>query len=551
VVHTDTSRPERSVDNGIVSASCRPGPAPTALGLRLRAVPPTRVTYSVGVLARLLTSALSGLSLWLAFPGYDLWPLAIAGAGGLALALCGVSVRRGLLIGLVGGLAFFVPLLSWSGIYVGALPWLSLATLSALYVAAFGAVTAYLQGGPDARVRPLAVALAWTVAELARATTPFGGFPWGRLGFSQADSPVLGLARWLGVPGVGFTVVLTGALLALAGQVLVRDRDLLRAGLYAVLAVVLVLSPLLVPRPADGEPVQVLGIQGNVPEVRLDFNAQRRAVLDNHVGTTLEAVERIEAGELPAPDLVVWPENASDIDPLRNADAATIIDDAVTRVDAPVVVGAVLREPGDNLSNVSMLYLPGEGPVQRYTKLRPVPFGEYIPYRSFFRSITETVDLVPRDFVAGTEVGVLQVPTDSGDLPLGVAICFEVVIDDVMRDTVLAGAEVVAVPTNNATFGFTDESVQQLAASRVKAVELGRSVVHISTVGVSGLVAPDGSVSHQTELFTQAIISGEVTRRTEITPAVRLGAWPDIAAAAALGLLVVLTGVQRRRETHR
>lgn len=510
---------------------------------------PTPVTYSVRVLARLLLSVLSGLSLWLAFPGYDLWPLALLGVGGLSLALCGVTFWRGVLVGLVAGWAFFVPLLSWSGIYVGELPWLSLATLSALYVAAFGGVTAYLQGaGPGATVRPLAVALAWTVAELARATTPFGGFPWGRLGFSQADSPVLGVARWLGVPGVGFVVVLAGALLALAVQVAVRDRALLRAGLYAVTAAALVLAPLLVPRPVDGPPVQVLGIQGNVPEMRLDFNAQRRAVLDNHVGTTLEAAERIAAGDLPQPDLVVWPENASDIDPLRNTDAAELIDQAVSAMDAPVVVGAVLREPADRLSNASLLYLPGQGPVQRYVKLRPVPFAEYIPYRSFFRAITETVDLVPRDFAPGTEVGLLQVPTADGVLPLGVAICFEVVIDDVMRDAVLAGAEVMAVPTNNATFGLTDESVQQLAASRVKAVELGRSVVHISTVGVSGLVAPDGSVTERTELFTQDVVSGEVARRTELTPAVRLGVWPDVVAVAGLSVLLLSTALRRRRD---
>lgn len=495
------------------------------------------------MLARLLLSLGSGLAIWLAFPSYDLWPAAILGAAGLSLALCGVSIARGTLLGLVAGLGCFVPLLSWSGVYVGALPWLSLATLSALYVAAFGGLTAYLQSSrAGTRVRPVAVALAWLAAEWLRATTPFGGFPWGRIGFSQADSPMLGLVRWVGVPGLGAAVVLAGALLALAGQLLVRRRAWRPAVAYGVLAAVLVLGPLAIPRPTDGDPVQVLGVQGNVPEMTLEFNAQRRAVLDNHVATTTAAAEQVAAGELATPDVVIWPENASDIDPLRNGDAAAVIEGALTGIDAPLVVGAVLREPADGLTNASLLYVPGEGLVDRYVKRRPVPFAEYIPYRGFFRAITPTVDLVPRDFVGGDEVGVLEVPLAGETLPLGIAICFEVVVDDVMRESVLAGAQVMAVPTNNATFGFTDESVQQLAASRVKAVELGRPVVHISTVGVSGLVSPDGSVSEQTGLFTRDVISGEVPRRTELTPAVRLGDWPSV---VGVGVLVVMVALRR------
>lgn len=505
------------------------------------------------MLARLALSVSSGLAIWLAFPAYDLWPAAILGAAGLSLALCGVGIARGALLGLVAGLACFVPLLSWSGIFVGALPWLALATLSALYVALFGALTAYLHGGGGAgRVRPLAVALAWLAAEWLRATTPFGGFPWGRIGFSQADSPMLGLVRWVGVPGLGAAVVLTGALLALTGQEVARRRRWRPALAYAALAALLLTGPLAITRPTAGEPVEILGIQGNVPEMSLEFNAQRRAVLDNHAATTTEAAELVAGGDLPQPDLVVWPENSSDIDPLRNDDAAQVIDEAVTAIDAPTVVGAVLREPTDRLTNASLLYLPGEGVVDRYAKRRPVPFAEYIPYRDFFRTFSTQVDLVRRDFVGGEEVGVIDVPIDRGTLPLGIAICFEVVIDDVMRESVRAGAQILAVPTNNATFGFTDESVQQLAASRVKAVELGRSVVHISTVGVSGLVAPDGSVSEQTELFTQDILSGALPARTELTPAVRLGDWPSVAGVGVLLGLVALrlprpSGTQARR----
>lgn len=516
---------------------------------------------------RLVLSAAAGLSLWLAFPGHNLWWLAYVGVGALALATVAVGPGRGFLLGLVAGLGYFVPLLSWSGIFVGALPWLALAVLQALYVGGIGAVCGYLQRDG---VRPLVVALAWVVGELARSTTPFGGFPWGRIAFSQADAPPLAVVSWLGTPGLTFVAALIGALGAFALERLLRrggagtDGRRGDAGtdrpqpegvrsrrwgtpLAAAGAVVLLLGPLAIPRPTGGEPLQVLGIQGNVPEMTLEFNAQRRAVLDKHVATTLRAADLVDSGQLPAPDLVFWPENASDIDPVRNADAAQVIGAAVEAVDAPLLVGAVLREPVDRLTNASLLYLPGEGLVDRYVKQRPVPFAEYIPYRDFFRVFSAQVDLVARDFVGGDEPGVMSVPLRDGHVVLGIAICFEVVVDDLMRENVVRGAEVLFVPTNNATFGFTDESVQQLAVSRVKAVELGRPVVHVSTVGVSGLVQPDGTVEERTELFTQDIISGSVPRRTDLTLATRLGGWPERLAVAALTATVLGTVVARRR----
>ena len=374
----------------------------------------------------------------------------------------------------------------------------------------------------------------------------------------------------LGTPGVTFVAALVGALLALMVQhFLTRDtpattpstrrateasspiRPALgtpptwRAPAAAVAALTLLLGPLLIPRPTEGEPLQVLGVQGNVPRMGLDFNAQRRAVLDNHARATVAAADLVADGELDQPDLVLWPENSSDIDPLRNEDAAAVIAEAVDAIDAPLVVGAVLNEPEGYATNASLLYLPGEGAVDRYVKQWPVPFAEYIPHRDFFRLFSDQVDLVARDFIAGSETGLMPVPVGHGQLQLGIGICFEVVSDVLMRDSVLAGAEVLFVPTNNATFGFTDESEQQLAASRVKAVELGRSVVHVSTVGVSGLVMPDGSVVGRTELFTRDIISGAVPRRTELTLAARLGAWPERVAVA--GLVVMLVGTVLRR----
>jgi apolipoprotein N-acyltransferase len=296
-----------------------------------------------------------------------------------------------------------------------------------------------------------------------------------------------------------------------------------------------------------GREVRVAAVQGDVPEAGLDFNAQRRAVLDNHVRSTLALADAVRAGRAPAPDLVVWPENSSDIDPLRNPDAYHEIGRATDAVGVPVLVGAVLLGPGDLVSNAAIVWgpsgSPSAGPGERYIKRHPVPFAEYIPYRSFFRIFSAKVDLVSRDFAAGTRVGVLQL----GPARIGEVICFEVAYDDIVHDAVVGGADLLVVQTNNATFGYTDESVQQIAMSRLRAVEAGRAVVHISTVGVSGLVEPDGRVVAGSGLFTPAVLESTLPLRTGFTVATRLGVLPEVALAAAGALLVGLAVVRTRR----
>jgi len=493
--------------------------------------------------------------------------MAPLGVGLLALATCGASAWQGALLGLTSGLACFLPLLSWSGVYVGALPWIAMAVLESLYIALLGVACALLQRGPSpsavGKVRPMVVALAWVAQEELRDNTPFGGFPWGRLAFSQADSPLARLAALGGAPAVTFGVALAGGLLA-AGvtrlissrrasrQSGIRSNGMARSVILAVLsfasAIAVMLLPLLVSLPIDGPTARFMAVQGNVPRPGLDFNAERRAVLDDHARVTQQAAASVKAGIQPKPDLVVWPENASDIDPLRNPDAANVINGAVDAMNTPLVLGAVLDEPRPMVSNASLLYLPGRGLTARYVKRHPVPFAEYIPYRSFFRIFSDKVDLVYSDFTAGKTVGVFRVPAhDGATIAAGPIICFEVAYDGLVRDTVDHGANILLVQTNNATFGFTDESVQQLAISRIRAIEHGRSIVHISTVGVSALITPDGTAHQRSTLFTPAVLAADLPLRTDRTVADRVGPWPENLASAGLATLLALLALGRVR----
>jgi apolipoprotein N-acyltransferase len=288
--------------------------------------------------------------------------------------------------------------------------------------------------------------------------------------------------------------------------------------------------------------VTVAAVQGNVPRLGLDFNAQRRAVLDNHVQATIRLADDVAAGRVAKPDVVIWPENSSDIDPLQNPDAARQIDRAARAVGVPILVGAVLRNPdGVTTSNSALVWLAGQGVVERADKRRVQPFGEYMPWRSFFALFSSYVARAGY-FVPGTGPGVV----DMAGVRVGVTICWEVAFDDLITDSVRNGAQVLAVPSNNATFGFTEMTYQQAAMSRVRSVEHDRASVIATTSGVSATIAPDGTVTQSTKQFTPDVLVERTPLLGTTTLATRLGAAPEW-VLVALGFVGVGAGTTRRR----
>jgi apolipoprotein N-acyltransferase len=520
-----------------VTVPTSPPPVQTAPG----GTHPLRVPWAAAL------ALASGIVLLGAFPPYGLWPAAPVAVALLALATRGHRARTGALLGLLHGAAFFVPLLHWTGIYVGPFPWLLLAASQAAFVALLGALHPWAWRWPA--VLPLLTAALWVGQEALRSRLPFGGFPWGRLAFSQADAPTLRYAVLGGAPLVTFAVALAGGLLALAAAwVLARPGRPLRAASCAVGAVALSALGFAIPLPTEqGRTVTVAVVQGNVPRAGLDFNAQRRAVLDNHVTATLDLARRVGAGSVRRPDLVIWPENSSDIDPLLEADARAQIDRAARAVGVPVLVGAVLEGPGDKLRNAGIVWDPATGPGAMYVKQHPVPFAEYVPLRSLARRVTTQVDLVRRDFTAGDRPGVLRV----GPATVGDVICFEVAYDGLVRETVTGGAGLIVVQTNNATFGYTAESAQQLAMVRLRAVEHGRPAVMASTTGVSATVTPEGAVTADTELFTRDVIVRTMRLGTGSTVATGTGPAAEllVCGIAVAGLAAAVAVRPRRRST--
>ncbi|MDX6741212.1 apolipoprotein N-acyltransferase [Actinocorallia sp. A-T 12471] len=505
-----------------------------------------------GRATRVAVSAAAGLIMFLAFPpnvfGPDegspsgLWPLAPVGVAVLALALRGLRPWAGALAGLVCGLFFFIPILP--GLRpIGTDVWLGLSVVQALYFAPMGAAMAYVS---RSRLWPLWVAGLWVAQELVRGRAPLGGFPWARLAFAQTDTPFTAFAALGGAPLVSFATALSGTLLAFA-VLAVAARGLKAAALAVAGALAVPLAGLAVPTGAGtgGESAVVAVIQGNVPRSGMDFLGQRQAVLNNHIARTRELAAQVRSGEVPQPDLVVWPENASDIDPYNDPEARRLIDAVVKEVGAPVLVGALTSTPdGTMVENRGIVWDPQDGPGEHYTKRHPVPFGEYIPFRDVLTKIISRLERVPRDFARGTEDNTVMMD----GVPVGDVICFEVAYDGIVRDA--AEARILVVQTNNATYGRTSLPWQQLAMSRLRAVEHDRTVLVAATSGISAIVAPDGTLVDKSREFTPDVQVARVPLRASVTISDRLGGLPEwlLALVGVTGVGLALTA--RRRASH-
>jgi apolipoprotein N-acyltransferase len=544
----DAPQPREPAISGLLDQPRGPGEA-AAAGSRGAVRPPLRTRWALAV------SLAAGLLLAAAFPPVGLWPLAFVSPALLVVALSGRSLRGAFTVGLVFGLAFFFPLVAWV-VNLAWFAWVALAIASALIFAVFAVGQRLLL---NLRWWPLAVAGWWVAAEAFRDRWPWGGFPWGRLAMSQAGVPTQGWAAIAGPPALTFAVALVGAALgwllltALTDAGRTRRRLLMPtlalAGSAALAALPAALT--LDPVPAGAKTAVVAAIQGNVPRARslaAELNNVELEITANHATATDKLAAKVAAGQAARPDLVIWPENSTDIDPTLYPPAYDEIAGAAAEIGRPILVGAVLQNP---VRNAAVLWLPNKGPTSIYAKRRLVPFGEYVPFRSLISKITSLTQLQPTDFTPGDKTVVFNV----GQIKLGDVICYEVGFDDLVRSEVAAGANLLSVQSNDATFEregpTTAESGQQLAMARIRAVEFDRTVVVASTTGYSAIVAPNGQLISRSGVWTQAELEARVPLLSYTTLSERLGAWPEwaivAATALALGLAIGQAAARRRR----
>ncbi len=488
---------------------------------------------------RIPLGILAGLIGLYVFPTENIWVLAPLIPALTFLSVLGAGFWKAVLIGFISGQVFYVSHIEWISLYLGPVPLFALSTLVSLYSAVAAGVVAWVwkkigkSEGSSLRM-PILLAAIWTAREFGSGNFPYGGFPWSRLSMTQSDSFLSNWVFWGGMSLLSFVIALLGALVAIA----IKQRGVVSKLPFAAAAIAVIVVPFLTPIGITTTKVDtktIAAVQGDA-NAGLFSNVTPGTILKNHA----DATELVFEKGRPV-DLLVWPENASDLDPLRYPEARKVIERIATEINAPFVFGTVTRR-GEESFNSTILWLPGAGPVDFYDKKQPVPFAEYAPDREFWRMFApDLVDMIPRGYSFGVRDGIYEI----ADFTAGTLICFEIAEDWILRDLAHSGAEVILSQTNNADFGYSDETFQQAAIARLRAIETGRAVVNISTVGLSAIYLPDGKVLSEVEWYTPAAMVEDVPLYTGLTPAMFIGSlfdWINL-----LIVLLVLIAIRLRR----
>ena len=397
---------------------------------------------------------------------------------------------RKLLSTFIFAFTFNSVLLHWTSTYVGSTPWIILSVgLSSLYL-------------PLALVGRWGIAaypLIFVVLEEIRNRFPFGGFGWARVAYSQADAPYANIASRGGAISLSGITVLIAAFVYCA-----VNKRMIFIFLVPLFALVIPNSISTVGQ------TSVLMIQGNVPQLGLDFNARAKQVFYNHLNET-----KLALAQGKKVDFIVWPENAVDVDPYTNKD----VYEQLESFDKPLIIGAITGK-GEKLLNTSILW--GDKVQDIYVKQHLTPFGEYIPLRSLAKKISPFVNQVD-DFSPGNKQKIFSI----GQARVAPVICFELLDDEILANTAKS-SNLLVVQTNSATFGTSAESAQQLSITRIRAIEHSRNVVSVSTTGISAIIDFNGKILRQTSMGTTDHVFADVGLIEHSSPRDRYGDWAGI-----------------------
>ena len=424
-----------------------------------------------------------------AFAPLSIWYLGLLGCSFFLRKL--LKSNRPVIHAFAFGFIYNAIVLHWSGKFVGALPWLLLALLQALFYIPVGAVAKRFSS------------IWWTAGTLLameelRSIFPFGGFGWTRIGFGQVDSPASSILPFGGVLALSALTLVFALLLTK-----IRFGNFLK---FAFLVIILALLP---SNPQGSGSVNLIAIQGNTPSVGLEFNSRAQAVFNLHRDATYKNVDQKY-------DAIVWPENAIDIDPSLYPSVASDIATLVERTGTPLIAGVVLKRNGSPL-NASVFYQAGGDVSSTYIKRGLTPFGEFMP----LRSVAEFVSPYAASVVDFEKGSVLQTHSINGS-DIGPVICYEIINDKLVSE-MSSASQALIVQTNSATFSGTAESRQQLAITRIRAMENSRAILSVSTIGITAFIDQNGNVLSQTDENVQAALAGDLSLSKEITPANKWG----------------------------
>ena len=406
------------------------------------------------------------------------------------------------------GLGILLPAQHWTGVYVGNIPWLVLCFMQALFFIPFALVSRHRSS-----INPLIFATSLVLSETLMRTMPFTGFGWSRLGFTQVGSPFADVYPIFGVAGVTFLIALTASLRKIKH--------------ISILLVVLVAINLLPFGLTKGNQIKIALVQGGVSKLGLSFNEKPTEVYQNHLKQT---ELNIKANSV---DLIIWPENAVDIDVFKNNEIMSELIKLSRTLETPILVGGISRRSG-SLENISILFNPEIQSI--YTKRYLTPFGEYIPLRNLVSKFSNLASNVS-DFSAGREMVTFKTRYASFET----LICYEL-LNDVYRDDL--NSDILVVQTNNATFGNTAQLAQLRNIAQVRALETDREIAYVSTTGITSFIDSKGAIKSEIPKFKPGVLIDEIQLVEGKTIAAKLRFYPE---AIAIILLLFLVIWRRRR----
>jgi apolipoprotein N-acyltransferase len=480
-------------------------------------------------------SVVAGVLLALSLPPWGWWPLGLVGAGLLYWRLGGLPLRTRVWSGWLAGLGCYAIGLAWARAFnwYGAVV---LILVEALFFAAAAAAT------PAWRGRAPAFVGACTVAEAVRMTWPFGGLPLGGVFLGQAGGPLLQLAR-LGGPllitaGVWAGGVALATLTASVWRASHRFKGPSGVGAAVVAAGIVALSVAGTLAPDGGAPVRTLRValvQGGGQRGLSQEEVSPTSVYEAQLAATL-AVESAR----PSPRLVLWPEDVVPLDrPLAGSPQAALLSRLATELHTTLVVGVTEPASATTFRNEVVAWGPGGHIVGVFEKVHRVPFGEYVPYRSLFSHFAD-LSGVPVDAVPGHGTGLMRTPAG----PLGLLVSFEIFYAGRSHESVRAGAELLAVPTNTSSYGTSQVPTQEIAAAAVQAVQTGRDLVQAAPTGFSAVVTQRGVVLQRSALSRRQVLFATVALRRGLTP---YDHWGDLPVVVLAALALVAGWVRQLR----
>jgi apolipoprotein N-acyltransferase len=468
-------------------------------------------------------SVAAGILLALSLPPFGWWPLGPLGAGLLYWRLGGLRVRTRVWSGWLAGLGCYVIGLAWARAFnwYGAVV---LIVVEALFFAAAAVLT------PPRRGRAPAFVAACTLAEALRMTWPFGGLPLGGVFLGQARGPLVQLARLGGPLLVTAGVWAAGVAVAtLASWWWGRRHGAggpSPVGVVVVTCGIVALAVAGALAPDGGAPVRAL-------RVALVQGGGQRGLSKEQVSPTTVYEAQVAATDgvasvHPGPELVLWPEDVVALDgPLAGSPEALLLSRLARELGTTLVVGVTEPASPTTFRNEIVAWGPHGHIVGMFEKVHRVPFGEYVPDRSFFSHLAD-LSGVATDAVPGHGTGLMRTPAG----PLGLLVSFEVFYAGRSHASVRAGAELLAVPTNTSSYNTSQVPAQEISAAVVQAVETGRDLVQAAPTGYSTVVTNRGVVVTRSTLGRRQVLMATVALRRGMTPYDRWGDLPVLILSA-------------------